>query len=152
MIHRKIHRKNEGLNPAALLKKRLWHRCFSVNLKKFLRTAFFIEHFWTTASGFSYWLHTIRSEKWHLKHFRLNGFPKHIVRLTIWHNLFLEFWLVNPWYFTHWRHQRAVTCLENVRQLNIRRGKKLGFQLSYRQLLKVGLSRLRKFLPSKSFP
>ena len=31
------------------------------------------------------------------------------------------------------RHQRAVTRLENVRQLNIKRGKKLGFQLSYRQ-------------------
>ena len=74
-MHRKIHRKNEGLNPATLLKKRLWHRCFPVNFKKFLRTAFFIEHFWATASGFSYWLHTIRSEKWHLKYFRLNGFP-----------------------------------------------------------------------------
>ena len=28
----------------ALLKKRLWRRCFSVNLAKFLRTAFLIEH------------------------------------------------------------------------------------------------------------
>ena len=26
--------------PAALLKKRLWHRCFPVNLAKFLRTTF----------------------------------------------------------------------------------------------------------------
>ena len=25
---------------------RLWHRCFSVNFVKFLRTAFFIEHLW----------------------------------------------------------------------------------------------------------
>ena len=64
-MHRKIHRINEGLSPATLLKKRLWHRCFPVNFKKFLRTAFFIEHFWTTTSGFSYWLHTIRSGKWH---------------------------------------------------------------------------------------
>ena len=32
--------------PRILLKKRLWHRCFPVNFAKFLRTAFFIEHFW----------------------------------------------------------------------------------------------------------
>ena len=56
----------------------------------------------------------------------------HIVCLTIWHHLFLKFWLVNTWFFAHWRHQLAVTCLENVRQSNIRRGKKLGFQLSRR--------------------
>ena len=30
----------------ALLKQRLWHRCFPVNFVKFLRTAFFIEHLW----------------------------------------------------------------------------------------------------------
>ena len=29
------------LRPAALLKKRPWHRCFSVNFMKFLRTFFF---------------------------------------------------------------------------------------------------------------
>ena len=29
-----------GLRPAALLKKRLWHRCFPVNFSKFLRTLF----------------------------------------------------------------------------------------------------------------
>ena len=34
------------LSPAALLKKRLWHRCFPVNFVKFLRTPFFIEHLW----------------------------------------------------------------------------------------------------------
>ena len=27
--------------PATLLKKRLWHRCFTVNFAKFLRTLFF---------------------------------------------------------------------------------------------------------------
>ena len=58
-----------------------------------------------------------------------------IVRPAIWHHLFLEFWLVSTWFFAHWRHQRAVTHVENVRQLNIRRGKKLGFQLSHRQQL-----------------
>ena len=52
------------------------------------------------------------------------------VPLPIWHHLFFEFWLVNTWIFTHWSHQRAVTGLENVCQLNVRRGKKLGFQLS----------------------
>ena len=32
--------KVEGLRPTALLKKRLWHRCFSVNFVIFLRTPF----------------------------------------------------------------------------------------------------------------
>ena len=32
-----------GLRPAILLKKRLWHRYFSVNFAKFLRIPFFIE-------------------------------------------------------------------------------------------------------------
>ena len=44
-------------------------------------------------------------------------------RLTICHHLFLEFWLINTWFFAHWRHQLAVTRLENVRQLNITRVK-----------------------------
>ena len=38
-----------------------------------------------------------------------------------------------PLIFAHPRDQRAVTRLENVHQLNIRRDKKLGFQLSHRQ-------------------
>ena len=62
-------------------------------------------------------------------------YATHIVPLTIWHHLFLKFWLVDTWFFTHWRHQRAVTHLENVRQLNIGRGKKPGFQLSHAQPL-----------------
>ena len=28
------------------IKKRLWHRCFPVNIAKLFRTAFFIEHLW----------------------------------------------------------------------------------------------------------
>ena len=32
--------------PAALLKKRLWHRCFPVNFVKFLRTPFYMEYLW----------------------------------------------------------------------------------------------------------
>ena len=38
------------LRPVTLLKKRLWHRYFSVNFAKFLRTPFFTEHVWATAS------------------------------------------------------------------------------------------------------
>ena len=37
--------------------------------------------------------------------------------------------------FADWRHQRAVTRLENVRQSNITRDKKLGVQLSHRHPL-----------------
>ena len=38
-------RKLQVLNPASL-KRRLQHRCFPVNIAKFLRTAFFIEQLW----------------------------------------------------------------------------------------------------------
>ena len=39
---------------ATFLKKRLWHRCFSVNLAKFLRTPFFTEHLrWLLLYGVS---------------------------------------------------------------------------------------------------
>ena len=58
---------------------------------------------------------------------------ENIVCLTIWSHLFREIWLVNIWFFAQGHQQRAVTYLENVRQLNIRRGKNLGFQLSHRQ-------------------
>ena len=39
-------KKGVRLRPATLLKKRLWYRCFPVNLVKFLRTPSFIEHLW----------------------------------------------------------------------------------------------------------
>ena len=58
---------------------------------------------------------------------------KHIVPLAIWHNLFLEFWLVDTWFFAYPRGQSAVARLENVRQLNITRGKNLGFKFSHTQ-------------------
>ena len=32
------------------IKKRLWHRCFPVNFVKVLKTGFYTENFWTTAS------------------------------------------------------------------------------------------------------
>ena len=36
--------KVSGLRPATFLKKRLWHKCFPVNIEKFLRTPFVTEH------------------------------------------------------------------------------------------------------------
>ena len=38
--------KLQGFRLAALLKKRPWHRCFSVNFAKFLRTPFAIDYLW----------------------------------------------------------------------------------------------------------
>ena len=64
----------------------------------------------------------------------------HIVRLTMRHHLFLKFWLVDICFFADWRHHRAVTRLESVRQSNIRRSKKLGVQLSYKHLLFIDSS------------
>ena len=36
--------REEGVRPATLLKRTLWHRCFHVNFAKFLRTPFLTEH------------------------------------------------------------------------------------------------------------
>ena len=38
------HMYRSSLRPGTLFKNRLWHRCFSVNFAKFLKTAFFKEH------------------------------------------------------------------------------------------------------------
>ena len=38
--------KNFAKFTATLLKERFWHRCFSVNFEKILRTPIFIEHLW----------------------------------------------------------------------------------------------------------
>ena len=49
-IHRKtpvpesFYNKVAGIRPGTLLRKRLWHRCFPVNLAKFLRPSFLTEH------------------------------------------------------------------------------------------------------------
>ena len=72
----------------------------------------------------------------------------HIVHLTMRQHLFTKFWLVDTWFFTHWRHHRAVIRLENVRQSNIRRGKKLSFQLSHKHplwVLRFSTTPQRKF-------
>ena len=41
MCQSRFFNKAEGLRPAILLKKKLWHRCFPVNFVKFLRTHFY---------------------------------------------------------------------------------------------------------------
>ena len=43
-----------GQRPAILLKKRLWHRCFTVNFAKCLRTPFLTEHLWWLLLQFIY--------------------------------------------------------------------------------------------------
>ena len=56
------------LRPATLVKKKLWHTCFSVNFVKFLRTPF-TEHLrWLL---FTHTLHTVQLQfvKNHLTHF-----------------------------------------------------------------------------------
>ena len=98
-------------------------------MKKSLHTIF-LDMFWNvlfwkfkkipSKTAIVEFLLSVQSTTWHM----------HTVPLTIWHHLFLEVWLVDTWIFAHWRHQRAVSRLENVRQLNIRWGKKLVFQLS----------------------
>ena len=35
-----------GLKACNFIKKRLRHRCFPMNIAKFFRTAFLMEHFW----------------------------------------------------------------------------------------------------------
>ena len=40
VVLKKVFLKIEGLRPATLLKKRLWHRCFPANFAKLLRTPF----------------------------------------------------------------------------------------------------------------
>ena len=76
----------------------------------------------------------------------------HIVRITVWHHLFLEFWLVNTWFYsvkapTYWISPRGCT------PLNTRRDKKLGFQLLHRQRLWVACWVLsHKFQAFQGFP
>ena len=60
------------------------------------------------------------------------GVGKHIVRLTMWHHK-SRVLIGRHLIFCSWRHQRAVTHLENVRQFDTRRGKKQVFKLSHRQ-------------------
>ena len=45
--------KVEGLTPATLLKKRLWHKCFPVNFAKFIRIPFLTQHLGLWLSKYS---------------------------------------------------------------------------------------------------
>ena len=44
LCQRLFFNKVAGLRPPTVLKKSLWHRCFTANFAKFLRTHFFTEH------------------------------------------------------------------------------------------------------------
>ena len=46
LCQRLFFNKVAGLRPETLLKKSLWHRCFPVNIAKFLKTPIFIERLW----------------------------------------------------------------------------------------------------------
>ena len=82
-------------------------------------------------SAYLYWLifywksHFTMADTYFNKTVRLCN--NHIVRLAIWHQLFLEFRLVNAWFLAHPCDQRPVTRHQNVCQLNKRLGKKLVF-------------------------
>ena len=85
-----------GLRRATLL-KRLWHRCFSANFAKFLKTPFFMEHlwwlllnfralkyrFWTESDFLKNWLKIKSADKFR---FALLYFRKHLI--IHWHCLF----------------------------------------------------------------
>ena len=52
------------LRPAALFKKRLLYRRFPVKFVKFLRTPFYIEHFWSLLlERLVFRLHKVKSEE-----------------------------------------------------------------------------------------
>ena len=76
----------------------------------------------------------------------------HIVRLAIWQQLFLGFWLVNTWFSAYPCDQYAGTLLEIVRQLTIRRSKKLDFQLSHEFWAWASYRRIRKLAQIKAGP
>ena len=56
LYHSFFFNKVAGLRPATLLRKRLWHRCFPVSFKKFLRIPFLIDYLW--------WLLQENAEVW----------------------------------------------------------------------------------------
>ena len=66
-------KKVAGLRPAALLKKRLWHRCFPVNFRKFLRTPFLqvtsrrlLLYILTESDGFRYISFYLQLKRYHI--------------------------------------------------------------------------------------
>ena len=74
------------MRPTALLKKRLWHRCFTMNFGKFLRTPFLIEHLWCLLLNQGHWF--VKQEL-----FERYDEPNicNVVRCFLWHqSSFLE--------------------------------------------------------------
>ena len=69
--HQSLFRKFAGLEARKSIKRRLQHRCFPVNIAKFLRTAFSIEQLWwlllELRHFFSLWYITLKFMKivWH---------------------------------------------------------------------------------------
>ena len=75
-----------------LIKLQPW-RCFPVNIAKFLRTAFCIEHLWWLFLNFllffleSKWhLYSLCSKKWNLKHFQFALRFHRCLPVTLWCN------------------------------------------------------------------
>ena len=51
-----------GSQPATLLNKRLWYRCFPVDFAKFLKTSFSIENLWFSKFSYNLKLKTFREK------------------------------------------------------------------------------------------
>ena len=78
------------LIPAALLKKRLWHRCFSVNFMKSLRTPF-LQNTSSVPCSFSRQHSLQQSRLWH-RNRPVYFLKKHFIT---------TFWLVSPFFMFH---------------------------------------------------
>ena len=86
------------------LKKRLWHRCFSVNLAKFLRTSFFVKHPW--------WLSIVKLEPslWNQQSFSSSYFWLHLIScgtIVVKRDIYRKIFVVVPIYISiqaskHW--------------------------------------------------
>ena len=69
-----------NLRSETLLKKRLQHRCFTVNFAKFLRTFFFIEHLLSlllksgTSANACFWMYCMNDQNLLTKYFVQNLF------------------------------------------------------------------------------
>ena len=81
-----------ALRPRTLLKWRLWHRCFLVNLAKFLRSAFFIEHLWWLFLNLKHYncnsvfaLNLFHFSLLSLKNFDIKFRAWHVILVLKWH-------------------------------------------------------------------
>ena len=113
-----------GLQPATLLKKRLWHRCFPVDFEKFLGTPFYIEHFWWLLLNFitktakintSHYL--LRPNTCYLVFFDRSKTREVIVLICDLWNLrgLLVSWN-SKWILDHWQIWENTKCYGNTTQ------------------------------------